>query len=199
MSHRIRRIDAKKGTTLFRAGEDCPGFVRLERGRIKVTLTGPSGREIVLYRVTPGSVCLQTFSCLVDGTSYSAEGTAEEDISGELVPAAAFWTRIAEDAAFRREVLTSVAVRFSDYQQLIEDVALTGFDTRLARVLSRLRDADGFVAATHAALAAETASGRAFVSRRLTEFAKSGLVRQEKGGLRVLNPGALERIAAEDR
>lgn len=199
MTHRLRRIAAPKGTILFRAGEECPGFVRLEEGRIKVTLTGSNGREVVLYRVEPGTVCLQTFSCLIEGHPYGAEGVVEADISGELVPADDFRARMASDEGFRADVLSSVAIRFAEYQQLIEDVALTGFDTRLARVLLRLSNGEGMVAATHSALAAETASGRAFVSRRLAEFARSGLVRQEKGAVRLLDCAGLERIAADDR
>ena len=72
-----------KGTTLFRAGDPCPGFVVLSEGTIRVTMSAANGREVVLYRVRPGDVCLQTFSCLIDGRSSSAEGVAETDLSAE--------------------------------------------------------------------------------------------------------------------
>lgn len=78
-------------------------------------------------------------------------------------------------------------------------MALTGFDARLARVLLRLADGAGLVAATHHALAAETASGRAYVSRRLADFAARGLVTQGKEGIAITNRDALQRIADEDR
>jgi CRP/FNR family transcriptional regulator len=170
----------------------------LDKGTIRVTLTAANGREVVLYRVTAGSVCLQTFTCLVEDRHYSAEGVVETDVEGEMIPAADFRRRLAEDDRFRVLVFDGVAQRFTEYQRLVEEVALTGFDARLARALMRL-EAGGFVAATHAALAAETASGRAFVSRRLAEFARSGVVVQEKGGVRITNRAALERIAADTR
>jgi CRP/FNR family transcriptional regulator len=152
-----------------------------------------------LYRVGKGTICLQSFACLVEGDHYTAEGVVETDVAGVLVPADAFQARLAEDAAFRAMVFKCVAQRFVEYQRLVEEVALTGFDTRLARVMLRLSDAAGLVAATHAALASETASGRAFVSRRLAQFARDGVVVQEKRGVRILDRGALERIAADDR
>lgn len=195
----IRRFAAKRGDVLFQPGQDCPGFVILDKGTIRVTLTAANGREVVLYRVTPGSVCLQTFSCLIEGRPYGAEGVVEADIEGELVPAGDFKRRLEEDPRFRELVFGSVAHRFGEYQQLIEDVALTGFDARLSRVLLRLAGDGDFVEATHSALAAETASGRAFVSRRLAEFARQGLVEQQKGGVKLLDKGGLERIAAEER
>lgn len=195
----IRRFAARAGDILFQPGGACPGFLILEQGTIRVSLTAANGREVVLYRVGKGTICLQSFACLVEGDHYTAEGVVETDVAGVLVPADAFQARLAEDAAFRAMVFKGVARRFVEYQRLVEEVALTGFDTRLARVMLRLSDAAGLVAATHAALAAETASGRAFVSRRLAQFARDGVVVQEKRGVRILDRGALERIAADDR
>jgi CRP/FNR family transcriptional regulator len=194
-----RRIAFPKGTVLFQPGQACPGLVLLDKGTIKVTLTAANGREVVLYRVSPGDMCLQTFSCLVEGRTYSAEGVAETDLEGELVPPDRFRTRLETDPAFRGLVFSAVANRFGEYERLIEDVALTGFDARLARVLLRLADGAGEVHASHNALAVETASGRAFVSRRMAEMARAGLVEQHRGGVRVLDRTGLERIAAEER
>lgn len=194
----IRRFAARAGDVLFQPGSACPGFLVLDHGTIRVSLTAANGREVVLYRVTAGTVCLQTFTCLVEDRHYSAEGVVEEDVEGELIPAGDFRRRLAEDDGFRVLVFDGVAHRFTEYQRLVEEVALTGFDARLARVLMRL-EVGGFVTATHAALAAETASGRAFVSRRLAEFARGGVVVQEKGGVRITDRRALERIAADTR
>ncbi|MEP2716439.1 Crp/Fnr family transcriptional regulator [Pseudophaeobacter sp.] len=192
-----KAFSAPKGTILFSPGQDCPGFLRLTQGCIKVTLTGSSGREVVLYRVHSGEVCLQTFTCLIEDQSYAAEGVVEEDLQGDLIPADQFRQALEQDPDFRTEVLTSVALRFSEYQQLIEDVALTGFDARLAKVLLRLRDEAGLVHATHTALAAETASGRAYVSRRLAEFARRGLVEQRPDGIRICRSAELVQIAEQ--
>ena len=194
-----QQFQAPKNKVLFHPGQPCPGFVRLEKGTIRVTLTGASGREVVLYRVRPGDVCLQTFTCLVDGSHYAAEGVAETDLEGELIAPAEFQYRMRDDDDFRAQILSSVARRFAEYQSLIEDVALSSFDSRLAGALLRLGDANGHVDATHSALAAETASGRAYVTRRLSEFARRGLVRQDASGLTILDDRALRQIATEHR
>jgi CRP/FNR family transcriptional regulator len=193
---KIGSFAAPQGTTVFQPGQACPGFVILTEGSIKVTLTGASGREVVLYRVRPGEICLQTLSCLINDQPYGAEGLAETDVAGQLVPARAFHQKFAEDPGFRDMIMTSVAARFAEYQQLVEDVALTGFDARLARVLLRMAGPSHLVATTHAALATETASGRAYVTRRLAEFAKTGWVAQTDDGIEILDPRALEQVAA---
>lgn len=194
-----RPFTAKQGQTIFQPGQECPGFLDLTKGSIRVMLTGASGREVVLYRVRPGEVCLQTFSCLVDGHTYGAKGIVETDIEGTLIPANLFRQQMETDPGFRQKVLSSVALRFSEYQQLVEDVALTGFDARLAKVLLRLTDPNGTVHATHSALAAETASGRAYVSRRLAAMARNGVVEQLPDGISIKDKRALEQIAADPR
>lgn len=193
---KVRSFAAPKGKIIFQPGEACPGFVVLTSGSIKVTLTGASGRDVVLYRVRPGEVCLQTLSCLINDQPYGAEGMAETELAGQLVPASEFHRKFADDAAFRDMIMSSVATRFAEYQQLVEEVALTGFDARLAKVLLRMAGPSGMIATTHAALATETASGRAYVTRRLTEFAKKGWVAQKDDGIEIRDPRALEQVAA---
>lgn len=199
MSTRIRRLSLPKGSLVFSPGDACPGFVQLESGTIRVSLSAENGREVVLYRVQPGDVCLQTFSCLINHSTYRAEGIAETDLSGTLLPPDLFQTRMAEDPAFRDAIFGSIARRFGDFEQLVEDVALIGFDARLARTLLRLRDGNRRVTATHEQLATETASGRAFVSRRLAEFARQGLVVAGRGWIDLTDISGLERIAADPR
>ena len=193
----MSRLSCPAGTVLFSPGQECPGFVRLSAGTIRVSLTSASGREVVLYRVGPGDVCLQTFACLTEGLRYSAEGIAETAIEGEILPHARFRQAMDGDGEFRAQVLSAVARRFGEFERLVEDVALTGFDARLARVLLRLgRDRDT-IPITHDALAAETASGRAFVSRRLREFARLGLVTPARGQLTLNDRQGLQKLAED--
>lgn len=193
MSGAPRPIPA--GTVLFRAGDPCRGFVLLHEGLLRVTLTAANGREVVLYRVAPGEVCLQTFSCLVEGRDYSARGVAETDLLAETIPSADFHRAMARDDAFRARIFGAVAQRFGDFERLVEDVALTGFPARLARALLRLAGDGHTVRATHEQLAAETASGRAVVSRQLARFADEGLVLGQRGEIRLRDPDALTRLA----
>lgn len=192
------RMKVPAGHRLFSPGQECSGFVVVHSGGIKVSLTAENGREILLYRVRPGEICLQTFGCLINGTSYSAEGVAESDVEIELVPAAGFQRRIVEDEAFRAQLFAAVAARFADMERLVEDVVLTGFEARLARVLLRLKDERGIVNATHEALALEIGSGRAAVSRGIGAFARRGLIEAGRGAVHVKDANALENLAHEE-
>ncbi len=184
-----------KGTRLFHAGDECPGFVTVHSGTIKVVLTAENGREIVLYRVNPGEVCLQTFGCLTSGHPYSAEGIAETDLTVEVLPEPEFQRRIVEDAQFRAQLFSGVSARFSDMERLIEDVALSGLQARLARLLLRIADQDGQIEITHEALASEIGSGRAAITRTLREFVRRGLIEARRGAIVIQDRTGLEAIS----
>lgn len=183
------------GTVLFRADDACKGFVVVHAGLIRVSLASRAGREVTLYRVGPGDICLQTFSCLVEGRHYAAEGVVEADLTGELIPPAEFRSRLATDDAFRESILRAVAHRFSDFEQLVQDVALSGLQARLARALLRLADPEGHVKVTHEALATEVASGRAVITRQLGEFARRGWISLRRGDIELLRIDHLQRAA----
>lgn len=57
MNSAITRAPA--GAVLFRPNDACDCFIVVRKGAIRVSMTGVGGREIVLYRVTPGEICLQ--------------------------------------------------------------------------------------------------------------------------------------------
>jgi CRP/FNR family transcriptional regulator len=189
------KLLARAGDHLFTAGDSCAGFMRIHSGRLKVIMGAENGREVVLYRVGPGEVCLQSFTCLNSGIPYCGEGFAETDIWGEVLSKVEYAHRISSDAAFRDELFGALSNRLTEYESLIEDVALVDFDTRLARVLLRQMDEEGCVRATHAALATEAATGRAVISRRLSGFSDAGLVWIGRGEIQVRDMEGLSRLA----
>lgn len=188
-------MQVPRGTVLFRPEQACQGFVVVREGTIKVSLTAENGREIVLYRVRPGEVCLQTFGCLVKGDAYSAEGVAETDLAIEVIPAEEFRARVGSDTFFREELFSAVAARFHDLERLVEDVALSSVAERLARALIRLAGRDLRVDATHEVLATEIGSAREVVSRQLGQFARDGLVSLTRGHIALCDPGRLRTLA----
>jgi CRP/FNR family transcriptional regulator len=185
------------GTTLFRPGDLCPGYILLSAGRLRVALIGASGREATLYRVSPGELCVQTFQCLVADEPYGAFGTAEQDLDGVLLSHAAFERRLAESSAFRDFLMRQVVQRFRRLTEAVELTAFTPIPVRLAGALLSRAEGDT-VALTHAALAAEIGTAREVVSRQLERFAKSGLVALERHRIRLLAPNGLRRVAESE-
>ncbi|MDP2011562.1 MAG: Crp/Fnr family transcriptional regulator [Phenylobacterium sp.] len=191
-------VRARAGDILFRPGDPCRGFIALRAGTIRVGLTSSSGREIRLYRVRPGDICLQTFACLVQDRSYAAEGVAESDLDAVLLPPALFDALMSRDGGFRAAVLASVANRFSELESVVQALAFTGLPARVAAFLLARAPDGGALAFTHEAVAAEIGSAREAVSRQLGLFARQGLVAMARGRISLNDVAGLRR-AAEGR
>jgi CRP/FNR family transcriptional regulator len=185
----------RAGDVLFRPGDAARGWIVVESGRIRVSLTADTGREVVLYRLGAGDSCLLTTSALLCDETMLAEAVAETDVEARLVPVPTFERLIAEDAAFRRAVLRNYAERVGDLVVVIQDVMFHALPERLARhLLARARD--GVIETTHQAIASELGTAREVVTRVLHRFEREGLIRAERGQIHILDAGALRRTSA---
>lgn len=185
------------GTTLFHPGDAARGFVVVLSGRIDVTLTGTSGREILLYAVAPGQSCIQTTLGLLGDEAYTGEAVTAGPVEMVLIPRPLFLRLMDEDAGFRAFVLHAFGRRMADLTRVLEQVAFGRIDQRLAAVLLDLAKG-GVVTATQADLAARIGSAREVVSRKLDAFAREGLTASERGHVRLLQPDLLRQRAAAD-
>lgn len=189
--------DLATGTVLFRPGDHAAGFLVVLSGRVEVFLTGPTGREILLYAVAPGQSCIQTTLGLMGGEDYSGEAIVATPARAVLIPRGQFDRLMAEEPGFRAFVLTSFARRMADVTRLLERVAFARVEARLAATLLDLAQ-DGRITATQADLAARIGSAREVVSRRLEAFQRAGWVETERGTVRLTDPAALRRLSTAD-
>lgn len=185
-----------RGNRLFAPGEAAQGFAVVLSGRVEVHLTGPSGREILLYAVEPGQSCIQTTLGLMGGAPYTAEATASTDCRLVMIPPALFHVLMDSSAPFRAFVFQAFANRMNEMTALLERVAFTRIEARLAAALLDLALGET-VATTHAELAARIGSAREVVSRRLDAMARKGWVATDRGQVHLTDLPALRRLAAE--
>ena len=187
-------VVAPQGTALFHPGDGVKGFVIVLSGRVEVFLTGPSGRDILLYAVEPGQSCIQTTLGLLGGEAYTGEALTRTDSRIVLVPRGLFLDLMASDPAFRDFVFHAFATRMQSMMHLLERVAFTRVEARLAACLLD-RAQKGIVTATHADLAVMIGSAREVVSRRLDALARRGVVSLERGKVILRDPATLAEIA----
>ena len=187
----ILRLPA--GTQVFAEQQPCQGFPLLVKGSIKVIKLAASGRELLLYRVLPGGSCIISSSCLLGHTDYNARGIAETPLTLVILPVATFSTLMLMHAPFRDFVFHLFADRIGELMQLVEEVAFSRLDQRLAKLL--LARDESALNVTHQQLADELGSVREIVSRLLKGFAAQGLVTLGREHLTIADRAGLQRIA----
>jgi len=188
----VRQVSA--GTQMFGERQPCSGFPLVLSGNIRVVQRYPNGREMQLYRVSPGESCVLSSSCLLGRTQYPATGTAETDVELAVIPPDAFRELVVEDSSFREYVFSLFGERLASLLALVEAITYQKLDQRLAALLVR-RSKDGpTIAATHQAIADELGSVREIVTRLLRSFEDRGYVELGRERIRVLDATALGEL-----
>lgn len=185
-------ISVPAGTRLFRENDACQGFPLVLSGEVRVSRGAANGRELELYRVTPGEMCLVSSAGLFADQPLTARGVATIDTTLCLLSPPDFHAALI-DAGFRNYVLGLFAARMADLTGLIEAIAFQKLDSRLAAALlghgPQLRT-------THQALADELGTVREIVTRLLHRFERDGLVELSRESITLRDSAGLRAIAA---
>ncbi len=181
----------REGDIAYHQGQLFHNYVMCIVGQTRVFMTSESGREILLYQVGPGETCVLTTSCLMAGSPFPAESTAETDVLLAALPATAFHRLMGTSPRFRKYVLDNYGDLLSSLIMLVDEVAFASLDLRLARRLLAEADAKGVVAKTHQQLALDLGSVREVISRYLSEWERMGWVHASRGSIEVKNRSAL--------
>ena len=188
----LQPVRASDSQELFNVGDSCTALPLLVSGSIRVIKPLPTGRTMPLYTLSPGEFCGLSVSCLLADVVYPAAARAAGDVVGAAMAKPLFRTLVDEVPAFRNEVFGLFAARLCFLMTLIEEIAMTRLDERLADLLvSR----GPVLKATHQALADELGTAREVVSRILEHFEHNGLVRLRRARVDVLKPQHLARLS----
>lgn len=191
VERQIMPMRAPAGTVLFDAGLACQALPLVLQGNIRVSKRAENGREIRLYGVHPGELCIVTVSCLLGGKAYPATGIAETEVSALALPRPLFIRLTAEHAPFREAVFGLFSDRLTGLMALVEEVAFHKLDQRLAAWLAQRGPT---IMASHQVIAQELGSVREIVSRLLKQFEEQKLVRLGRERIEVLDAPALKKL-----
>ncbi|HBQ36279.1 MAG TPA: Crp/Fnr family transcriptional regulator [Rhodobacteraceae bacterium] len=179
------------GTVLFSPGDAVKGYIIVLKGRVSVSLTGSSGREILLYAVTPGQSCIQSTLGLMGGDDYTAEAISEEKSTLVLLHKDLFLNLIDESSEFQKLVFSTFSRHMQTMMHLLERVAFQRVECRLASHMLDRADQDGFLFATQQELAIAVGSVREVISRKLDVWSHQGWVKTMRGKVQILDKSAL--------
>lgn len=187
----------EKGTNLHSGESDCVGFFVVRKGMIRAYLLSEEGREITLYRLGPGDMCILSASCVLSTITFDVSVDAEEDTELLLI-GAPFFSELSEKNIYVQCFAYQLGTeRFSDVMWTMQQVLFMSMDKRLAVFLwdELAKTGEDTVHITHEQAARYIGSAREVVTRMLKYFASDGIVELSRGGIKVIDRKKLRALA----
>ncbi len=190
-------MDIPANQVVYDGHNRCNTFVLLLKGTVRVYHIAPDGREITLYRVTPGDLCVLSLTSLLNNRYYNVLAKTEAATVALCISEPSFKEVIGQSEQFRDFVLSTLSERLCDLMFLVQDTVFQTLQVRLACVLVRMFAlADGNkVNTTHQSLAQELGTTREVISRILKDFEHKDAIKISRGHIEVLSFEDLERLA----
>lgn len=190
---RVKKRKVEKGYHLPR----CAGVLCVLSGRLRVYIINENGKEITLYRLFEGDVCVLSGSCGIRNISFEVHVKAEVETSLMVLNSTLYNSledKYPEVTAFTSSVM---AKRLSDVMWTLEQVAFSSMDRRVASYLIELRAMTQHdeLLITHDEIARDIGTAREVVSRMLKYFQNEGWIIQGRGKVSIKDYSALYDIS----
>lgn len=185
------------GELIHNGDADCVGLLLVKSGRLRVFILSEDGREITLYRLLPGEICLFSASCMMPQIAFAVTVTAEAPSEVLVLPPDVYKAVMAESAPLANFTNELIAARFSDVMWLIEQILWKSFDRRLAAFLlaEAKLEHSATLHLTHEAIANHMGTAREVVTRMLRYFQGEGWVKRARGTLQLTDEPSLRALA----
>lgn len=185
------------GELIHNGDADCVGLLLVKSGRLRVFILSEDGREITLYRLLPGEICLFSASCMMPQIAFAVTVTAEAPSEVLVLPPDVYKAVMAESALLANFTNELIAARFSDVMWLIEQILWKSFDRRLAAFLlaEAKLEHSATLHLTHEAIANHMGTAREVVTRMLRYFQGEGWVKLARGTLQLTDEPSLRALA----
>ena len=195
--HSSQKVKFSKGATVHDGGE-CTGVILIKSGVLRLYLLSDEGKEVTLYRLFPGEMCIFSASCVLDSITFDVFIDAEEDSECVVVGGCAYegvWQKSDAVKIFTYETALS---RFSDVMWVMQQILFMSMDKRLAIFLldETSKNGSDTVKLTHEQIAKYMGSAREVVTRMLKYFVSEGLISASRSeGIKIIDKKRLRNLA----
>ncbi|MBR3766713.1 MAG: Crp/Fnr family transcriptional regulator [Clostridia bacterium] len=185
----------QKGTTIH-DGSECSGVYLIRSGTLRVYIMSEEGKDITLYRLHEGDMCMLSASCVLQTITFDVFIDAEENSDCFVLSGPAFAAISESNPKIKIFSLEAAVSRFSDVMWVMQQILFMNMDKRLAIFLSdeQARTGSDVIPLTHEQIAKYMGSAREVVSRMLKYFSNEGIVEISRGGVKILDKKQLREL-----
>ncbi len=191
----------RKGAVIFHEGDPGTALFIVEKGRVKILLSSPDGKERILALLRGGDFFGEL--ALLDGGARSADAVALEDSELLVLPREAFLSFLADQPGAAVGLMAGLSRRLRSSDQLIHDAAFFDVRGRLARALLDMAQAEGEKGPdgvlicprlSQAELANLVGATRESINKWIRYYERRGVLQRRRGQLALTDP---ERLRAD--
>ena len=196
LSARLPLRAIPKGTVIHNGSMSCTGIILVKSGQLRTYMLSDEGREITLYRLFEGDMCLLSAPCMIRSIQFDVTVETEKDTEVWIIPPNVYQEVMEQSAPLACYTLELMATRFSEVMWLMEQVMWKSLDKRIAAFLleeSAIEDSDT-LKLTHETIANHLGSPREVITRMLRYFQSEGIVRLSRGAVTITDAAALEDL-----
>ena len=185
----------KKGDILHRGCGECSGIVHVAKGQLRVYIVSEEGREVTLYRLHEGELCVLSASCLMDAIVFDVLIEAVQDSELVVLPSPALHDIMETNPMVELALYKRVVENFSDVMWTMQQILFMGVDKRVAHFLwdEMAKTGDTTIRLTHEEVARFIGSAREVVTKVLKYFVEEEVVSLSRGKIEIIDKAKLRK------
>ena len=186
----------KKGETIHRTDNSCKGLVAVKKGQLRTYILSEEGREITLFRVADGEVCVLSASCLLEAITFDVLMEAMEDTEIVVIPAMVLKRIMEVNPAVELYLYKTATEKFSDVMWTMQQILFLKIDQRVAQFLwdESVKQGVQTLHLTHDEIAKYIGSAREVVSKVLKYLESEQAVATGRGTVTIVNKEKLRNL-----
>src|SRR5579883_909382 len=197
-AHAVRR-SIGSGTTIFARGDAGTCLFAILSGTIRISAPSPGGRSAIFNLLSEKAIFGEI--ALLDGLPRTADATAITDCELMVIERRDFVPLLREQPDIALKVIEVLCGRLRHTTEQLEDVMFLDLPGRLAKTLLQLAKASRptphgrKIALTQDHVAKIVGTSRESTNKQLREWETRNWLALERGGIVILAPEALAKVA----
>ena len=190
-------VHFEKGESVHDNLSGCTGLYLVKNGRLRIYMLSEKGKEITLYRLAPGEICMLSASCVLQSITFDVYVDAEEDSDCYLINSDAYMSLSERVPAAKIFALETAVERFSDVMWIMQQIVFMSMDKRLAIFLldESAQTSSDTITLTHEQIARHLGTAREVITRLLKHLSSDEIIEVTRKGIIITDKKKLRSIA----
>lgn len=196
ISQSVMEQTYEKGAIIHRTEDGCKGLMTVLSGQLRIYILSEEGREVTLYRVRRGEVCVLSASCLMDAITFDIFIEAMEETRVAVIPSRSLHEIMEQDSRVELFLYKTATEKFSEVMWTMQQILFLRIDQRAAQFLWDEMQEKGSTVLylTHDEIARYIGSAREVVTKVMKYLSQEGAVELSRGKVRIADKEKLRRF-----